>query len=112
MDQKDSLFLDLSKKEVAANKKEKEKLTRYLGGLKGMVSVPDVVIIVGQPKDINAVRECRKKGLLIITLVDTDCDPSLTDLIIPTNDDSIRSTSLVLNKFLQSIQKGTTIISR
>lgn len=101
--------LDLSnysKKEIANFTKEKERLQKYLGGLKNMTSIPDVVIIVGQPEEINAVRECQKLGLRSVTILDTDCDPTLADLFVPANDDSVASLQLILNEFVDSIKKG------
>ena len=96
----------LPKKEGAAHKKEKERLQKYLGGLKKMFAIPDVVIIVGQPEEINAVRECQKLGIRSITILDTDCDPTLADLFVPANDDSVTSLRLLLTSFLEDIQKG------
>ena len=68
-----------------------------------MTKLPDIVIIVGQNKEINAVKECFKLGITTITVVDTNCDPTLTDFIIPANDDSVSSVSLILNCLVQSI---------
>lgn len=95
-----------SKKEIANLKKEKEQLQKYLGGLKNMTSIPDVVIIIGQPEELNAVRECKKLGLRSVTILDTDCDPTLADLFVPANDDSVASLQIILNQFVDSIKKG------
>jgi small subunit ribosomal protein S2 len=70
-----------------------------------MTRVPDIVILVGQNREINAVKECLKLGVIIITILDTNCDPTLTDLLIPANDDSISSVSLILNVLSDSIIK-------
>ena len=99
-------FERLPKKEGATRKKEKERLHKYLGGLKKMFAIPDVVIIVGQPEEMNAVRECQKLGIRSITILDTDCDPTLADLFVPANDDSITSLRFLLTNFLEDIQKG------
>ena len=99
-------FLNYSKKEAASMIKEKERLQKYLGGLKGMKKLPDVVIIVGQTEEIHAVYECQKLGIASVTILDTDCDPSLADLFIPANDDSIASLQFILTGFLESIKKG------
>ena len=99
-------FERLPKKRGATLKKEKERLDKYLGGLKKMFAIPDVVIIVGQPEEMKAVRECQKLGIQTITILDTDCDPTLTSLFVPANDDSIKSITFLLTKFLKSIQKG------
>jgi small subunit ribosomal protein S2 len=97
---------NLPKKELANFKKQKDRLQKYLGGLKNMTSIPDVVIIIGQPEELNAVYECQKLGLRSITVLDTDCDPTLADIFIPANDDSVASLQFILNEFLDSIKKG------
>lgn len=99
-------YSNYSKKEIANFKKEKERLQKYLGGLKNMGSIPDVVIIVGQPDELNAVRECQKLGLRSVTILDTDCDPTLADLFVPANDDSVASLQLILSEFVEAIKKG------
>lgn len=104
-------FLNYSKKEAASLMKEKARLQKYLGGLKGMKKLPDVVVIVGQTEEIHAVYECRKLGISTVTILDTDCDPSLADFYIPANDDSIASLQFLLTGFLESIQKGKKVIS-
>lgn len=71
-----------------------------------MTRVPDIVILVGQNREINAVKECLKLGITIITILDTNCDPTLTDFLVPANDDSISSVSLILNVLSDSIIKS------
>jgi small subunit ribosomal protein S2 len=107
--EKKGLFTKLPKKETARLTKEKEKLQKYLGGLKDMQRVPDIVIIIGQSEEINALRECNKLNIRSITILDTDCDPSISDLIIPANDDSMPSIKLLLNEFVEAIKKGQEI---
>jgi len=124
----------LPKKERAILKKQHEKLNKFFGGIKNLKQRPDVVIIVGQDVEMNAVRECnklqnmadlseapatsfsrqtttassitpnkRKSGnsgkLRTITLLDTNCDPSLADIFVPANDDSTKSLELILGEF-------------
>lgn len=79
------------------------KLEKFLSGIKDMNKLPDIVIIIGQNKEMNAVRECLKLNISTITIVDTNCDPTLTDFSIPANDDSISSVSLILNQLSNSI---------
>jgi small subunit ribosomal protein S2 len=105
-------LFNYSKKETAMLLKEKERLLKYLGGLKGMTKLPDVVIIVGQTEEIHAVYECKKLGISSVTILDTDCDPSLADLFIPANDDSIASLQFILTGFLESIKKGQKMIQK
>jgi len=70
-----------------------------------MSKIPDIVILIGQKREINAVNECLKLGIKLITVVDTNCDPNITDFVIPANDDSISSVSLILNTFLAAINQ-------
>ena len=71
-----------------------------------MNSIPDIVIIIGQLEEMNAVKECQKLNLRSITILDTDCDPMLADLFIPANDDSVSSLKIILNEFVQAITLG------
>lgn len=104
--EKNGNFENLPKKEASNAKKEKERLQKYLGGLKNMVMIPDIVIIIGQPEELNAVAECRKLGITNITILDTDCNPTFADYFVPANDDSVSSIQLLLSEFLQAILQG------
>lgn len=68
-----------------------------------MIKIPDVVIVIGQIKEMNAVKECLKSNVTLITILDTNCDPSLTDFFIPANDDSVLSINFILNKLVESM---------
>jgi small subunit ribosomal protein S2 len=78
-------------------------MEKYFGGIKSMTKVPDIVILIGQMKDLTAVKECLKLGVPLITILDTNCDPTLTNFLIPANDDSIASVSLIINEITKSI---------
>jgi small subunit ribosomal protein S2 len=69
-----------------------------------MKSIPDIVILVGQLRELNAVKECLKLNITLVTILDTNCDPMLTDFLVPANDDSVSSVSLILNEFSRSIK--------
>lgn len=99
-------FLKLPKKEATLLRKRKDRLQKYLGGLKGMKNLPDVVIILGQREEMNAVLECQKLGITTISVLDTDCDPTLTDLFVVANDDSKKSLEFLCTVFLKSISLG------
>lgn len=105
-------FKKLPKKEASIFRKRKERLQKYLGGLKGMSSLPDVVIIVGQPEEMNAVLECKKLGITTVSILDTDCDPTLTDFFVVANDDSMKSVDFLCDLFLQSILTGRESMKR
>ncbi len=96
----------LPKKEASVLRREMAKLQKYLGGIKSMRKVPDMVIIVDQRREYNAVLECQKLGITIVSLVDTNCDPDLVDIPIPANDDAIRSIKLIVGKLADAIYEG------
>ena len=102
LEKKTREFEILPKKQAATYKKEKERLQKYLSGLQTMNSIPDVVIIIGQLEEMNAVKECQKLNLRSVTILDTDCNPMLADLFVPANDDSVSSLKLILNEFVAS----------
>ncbi|MEM8542793.1 MAG: 30S ribosomal protein S2, partial [Cyanobacteria bacterium P01_H01_bin.119] len=95
------------KKEAAVLRRELDKLDKYLGGIKLMRRIPDAVIIVDLRREYNAVQECQKLGLPIISLLDTNCDPDVVDIPIPANDDAIRSIKLILGKLADAIYEGS-----
>ena len=106
LQEKNNSFDGLQKKEIIKLKKEKNRLNKYLGGLKKMKFPPDILIIIDQKKEINAVLECKKLGIRSITILDTNGDPSMADLFVPANDDSITSLSFILEEFLKYIKYG------
>lgn len=96
----------LTKKEVAIRRKELSKLRKHLEGIKTMPDKPDVAIIIDQKREMTAILECRKLGIPIVSILDTNCDPDLVDIPIPGNDDAVRSIKLILNSITDSIIKG------
>jgi small subunit ribosomal protein S2 len=103
----ESGYLDqLPKKETATLRRELEKLRKNLNGIKNMKRLPDLVIIVDQKRESTAVQECITLGIPIISLLDSNCDPDLTDVPIPGNDDAIRSIKLIIGKLADSICEG------
>ncbi|HEY9659951.1 MAG TPA: 30S ribosomal protein S2 [Allocoleopsis sp.] len=96
----------LPKKEAAVLRRELEKLQKYLGGIRGMRKLPDAVVIVDQRREYNAVQECEKLGVPIVSLLDTNCDPDTVDIPIPANDDAIRSIKLIVGRLADAIYEG------
>ena len=96
----------LPKKEAAMLRRELEKLQKYLGGIRGMRKVPDIVVIVDQRREYNAVQECQKLNVPIVSLLDTNCDPDTVDIPIPANDDAIRSIKLIVGRLADAIYEG------
>lgn len=96
----------LPKKEASTLRREMEKLRKYLGGIKLMRKPPDIVIIVDHKREYNAVQECQKLRIPIVSLLDTNCDPDSVDIGIPANDDAIRSIKLIVGKLADAIYEG------
>jgi len=105
----DEVFSKLPKKEASLRRKELDKLRKHLDGIKNMERLPDVVVIVDQKREITAIRECRKLGIPIISILDTNCDPDLVDIPIPGNDDAVRSIKLILNSLTDNINLGRKV---
>jgi small subunit ribosomal protein S2 len=99
----DGTFLKLTKKEAALLAEERDKLERYLGGIKDMVRIPSALFVVDLKKEHTAVKEARSLGIPIVAIVDTNCDPDDVDYIIPGNDDAIRAIKLITNKIADAI---------
>jgi small subunit ribosomal protein S2 len=96
--EKDGTFDRLPKKEVIGLRKELEKLNKFLLGIKDMKTVPEAIFVVDPMKEKNAVLEARKLNIPVFGIVDTNCDPDLVDIIIPANDDAIRSVKLIVSR--------------
>ena len=103
MMERDGTFLKLTKKEAALLAEEKDRLERFLGGIKDMPRMPSALFIVDLKKEHIAVQEARKLGIPIVAIVDTNCDPDEVDYIIPGNDDAIRAIKLICNKIADAI---------
>ena len=88
-------FEKLPKKEVIKLIAEREKLEKFLGGIKEMQKLPDALFIVDPRKERNAILEARKLNIPVFGIVDTNCDPDDVDYVIPANDDAIRAVKLV-----------------
>jgi small subunit ribosomal protein S2 len=100
------IFNQLAKKEASILKRQLIQLRKYLSGIRYMTKLPDIVIIVDQQHEITALKECITLGIPTICLVDTNCDPDLSDIPIPANDDSRASIQFILNKLTDSIKQG------
>jgi small subunit ribosomal protein S2 len=94
----EGLIDSLPKKEAAELREERDRLERYLGGIKDMPGLPSALFIIDLKKERIAVQEARKLDIPIIALVDTNCDPDEVDYVIPGNDDAIRAIKLITSK--------------
>ncbi len=108
-DLKESGTMDrLPKKEVASLTRQLNKLTKSLGGIKEMRGMPDLLFVIDQKRELNAIKEANKLGIPIVGIVDTNCDPENIDYVIPGNDDAIRSIKLLTSKIADAILEGKT----
>ena len=96
----------LPKKEAALLRREHDKLKNNLGGLTEMVQVPDIAIVVDPKRESTAIAECRKLGITVIAILDTNCDPGMVDIPIPANDDAVRSIKLIISTLSDAIITG------
>lgn len=102
----DGTFEVLPKKEVIILRKEKDRLEKFLGGIKHMKKIPSALFVVDPRKERIAIAEARKLGVPIIAIVDTNCDPDEIDYVIPGNDDAIRAVKLLTGKVADAILEG------
>lgn len=102
----ENTFELLTKKEATLRRKKLSKLRQHLDGIKMMETLPDIVIIIDQKRELTAIKECRKLGIPIVSILDTNCDPDLVDIPIPGNDDAVRSIKLILKSLTNSIIRG------
>ncbi|XP_048231472.1 30S ribosomal protein S2, chloroplastic-like [Ricinus communis] len=106
MEQKTGRLNRLPKGDAARLERQLAHLQTYLGRIKYMMGLPDIVIIVDQQEDYTTLRECITLGIPTICLIDTNCDLDLADISIPANDDAIASIRLILNKLVFAICEG------
>jgi len=96
----------LPKKEVIKLERERKHLQANLAGIKNMTRLPDAIFVIDSNKEQIAVREARKLGIPVVAVVDTNCDPSEVDYVIPGNDDALRAIRLFTSKIAESIAEG------
>ncbi|MCR1898121.1 30S ribosomal protein S2 [Irregularibacter muris] len=104
--EEDGTFDVLPKKEVIKLKAERDKLEKFLGGIKNMKRIPGALFIVDPRKERIAIAEAKNLGIPIVAIVDTNCDPDEVDYVIPGNDDAIRAVKLLTGKMADAILEG------
>ena len=102
----------LTKKERLILARRKAKLEKFIGGIRHMKTIPDMLFIIDTVKEKIAVGEANKLGLPIVAPVDTNCDPDLIDVPIPGNDDAIRSVNLFYKTIADAIIEGKEIAAK
>src|SRR5438128_1696337 len=101
----------LPKKEVIKLERERKHLQANLAGIKNMSRLPDAIFVIDSNKEQIAVREARKLGIPVVAVVDTNCDPSEVDYVIPGNDDALRAIRLFASKIADSVVEGAQLMS-
>jgi small subunit ribosomal protein S2 len=97
------------KKEILLLEREMHKLEEALGGIKNMDRLPQMAFIVDPCREDIAVKECRKLGIPIAAITDTNCDPDMINHIIPGNDDAIRAIKLFVTAFAEACIDGSSM---
>jgi small subunit ribosomal protein S2 len=97
------------KKEILNMEKKAAKLEKSLGGIKNMNGLPDVVFVVDPHKENIAVQEARKMNIPVVAIVDSNCDPTEIDYVIPGNDDAIRAIRLLTSRIAQACSQGLKV---
>jgi small subunit ribosomal protein S2 len=101
----------LPKKEVVKLERERKHLQANLAGIKNLNRLPDVVFVIDSNKEQIAVKEARKLGIPVVAVVDTNCDPSEVDYVIPGNDDALRAIRLFASKIADSVVEGAQAVN-
>src|SRR6266508_4727123 len=101
----------LPKKEVVKLERERKHLQANLAGIKNLGRLPDAIFVIDSNKEAIAVKEARKLGIPVVAVVDTNCDPSEVDYIIPGNDDALRAIRLFASKIADSVVEGSQAMS-
>jgi len=108
----DAMFADGSvevytKKEALKLEKERQKLEKTLGGIKGMNKIPGALFVIDPKNETIAISEAKKLGIPVVAVVDTNCDPDPIDYVIPGNDDAIRAIRLLTSKMADAVLEGS-----
>jgi small subunit ribosomal protein S2 len=96
----------LTKKEAMGLERKRERLEKFLGGIKFMDRLPDVVFVVDPKKERIAVHEANVLGIPVVGIVDTNCDPDPIDFVVPGNDDAIRAIKLFASRVSDAVIEG------
>jgi len=100
----------LTKKEVIRLERERKHLQANLAGIKNLKRLPDALFIIDSNNEDIAVKEARKLGITVVAVVDTNCDPTVVDYVIPGNDDALRAIRLFASKIADSAAEGVNLV--
>jgi small subunit ribosomal protein S2 len=105
----DGFYKKVSKKEAARLERERKKLEKNLRGIREMTGLPAALFVVDTEKESIAVKEAGRLGIPVVALVDTNCDPTPVDYVIPANDDALRSVRLITSTIAEAIRAGRSV---
>jgi small subunit ribosomal protein S2 len=98
-----------TKKEAVGMNREVKKLNLALGGIKDMGDAPKAAFVIDPKREHIAIQECRKLGIPVVAVVDSNCDPDMVDYIIPGNDDAIRAIKLFATHMADACIEGAAM---
>jgi small subunit ribosomal protein S2 len=96
----------MPKKQISKYRRERRKLTRNLDGIRNLEGLPGCLVVVDPRREEIAMKEAHRMGIPTICILDTDCDPELADIVIPANDDAMKSVELLLAKLADAVIEG------
>ncbi|MBI5563204.1 MAG: 30S ribosomal protein S2 [Deltaproteobacteria bacterium] len=99
----------VTKKEALMLERERERLEKYLGGVRELGGLPQVIFVIDSRKESIAIKEAKRMGIKVVAIVDTNCDPDEVDYIIPGNDDAIRAIKLFSSSVADAVTEGKAI---
>jgi small subunit ribosomal protein S2 len=108
--EQEGLWKDITKKEVMKLTKKREKLEKFLGGIKQMDKLPQALFVMDVQKDIIAIKEARKLNIKVFGIIDSNCDPDIVDFIIPANNDAIKGIKLISSIIANAAIEGSKSI--
>jgi len=96
-----------SKKMGSTLRRELRKIDRNLGGIREMTQIPGAMVVIDPAREMNAIKEARRLGVPVVGVLDTDCDPTVVDIVIPGNDDALKSVRLLIDALVSAVEEGS-----
>ena len=94
------------KKDQSTIRREIKRIRRNLDGVRELFGLPGALVVVDPRREDNAMREAKRMNVPVVCILDTDCDPTLADIVIPANDDAMSSVQLILSKLAEAVMEG------
>ena len=94
------------KKDQSMIRRDIKRIRRNLDGVRDLHGLPGALVVIDPRREENAMREAKRMNVPVVCILDTDCDPSLADIVIPANDDAMSSVQLILSKLAEAVMEG------